>query len=348
MSGFLAGQAPDPDYVVVPATKESELIHSALLSRGASDEEADSVATLFLEADLRGIESHGIRRLRVLVDRIAAHLAIPGAEIRVLHAQPGVEILDGGSGIGPYVASKAMERAMDLAEASGIALVGVTNNNHIGILGWYTEMAATYGYIGIATTTTEPFVRPYQGRERLLGTNPIAIAVPTGGPAFALDMSTSATAIGRLLSRREAKGDIPADWAVDRTGAPTTDPQAALDGAINPAGGAKGYGLGLGLSLIVALLTDTPLGDEVVGTLDAEHPVTKGDVFIAIRAPQSTSRVSDFLGRVRGSKPAPDFDRVLVPGDRARETREQRLADGIPHPRAVWESAVLCAEGPRA
>ena len=335
--------------ILVTAGEERGLIEGALRSRGATDDEIAIVSEILVEADLRGIESHGLRRLPLIVARLDAGLARVGVSPRVVDDRGTLQVVDGRAGLGPVVADWCMSRAMEVAKLSGAGVVAVRNNNHLGFIGWYVERAARHGFVAIAMTTSEAFVRPHLGVERLLGTNPIAIGVPTADVPFVLDMSTSATAIGRLLSKQEGGETIPDDWAVDANGDPTTDPGAALNGAINPAGGAKGYGLALSISLVVSSLTATALGPDVVGTLDAANPSNKGDVLIALAPGKFCDRpaISAYLDRLRLSRPAPQAERVLVPGDRSRQTRERRLKEGIRHPLAVWEEAVK-SDGRRA
>jgi L-2-hydroxycarboxylate dehydrogenase (NAD+) len=190
-------------------------------------------------------------------------------------------------------------------------------------------------------------VHPHGGRTALIGTNPIGIGVPTGdGEPFILDMATGAISMGAVIAAAYRGDSIPVGVAVDAAGAPTTDPRAAQAGAISPIGGPKGYGLGLGIELLVGLLSGTALGTDVRGTLDAEHPVTKGDMFLIVDpsvlgAADLSARAAAFLAQIRRSPPAANTALpVTTPGQRSRRTRRLRLTDGYDIPLGVWERAL--------
>lgn len=179
----------------------------------------------------------------------------------------------------------------------------------------------------------------------MVGTNPLAIGIPTAAAPFSLDMSTAAVSMGKILAYAARDEPIPSGWAVDASGAPTTDAAQAQAGALSPFGGAKGYALGLALELMVATLTDTGLGQDVHGTLDEVEPSTKGDLIICV-SPQSlglpdfTDRVQAYLDDIRqGVRSSPDVP-IYIPGDRAREIRSTREIEGIPLDRPTWQAAV--------
>jgi LDH2 family malate/lactate/ureidoglycolate dehydrogenase len=173
----------------------------------------------------------------------------------------------------------------------------------------------------------------------MLGTNPLAAALPTGGEPVVLDMATGQISRGKVLDHAQRGAPLPAGSAVDAIGAPTTDAAAALDGAISPVGGPKGYALSLVLELLVASLTGTALGRDVRGTLDTTDPVTKGDLLIAFDPAAFGDAASPlpFLDELRGLAPAPGHTGVQVPGDRARATRAANLAAGVPVDRGTWD-----------
>jgi L-2-hydroxycarboxylate dehydrogenase (NAD+) len=178
-----------------------------------------------------------------------------------------------------------------------------------------------------------------------VGTNPIAIGIPSRPHPFVLDMATSVSAMGRIIALKHRGERIPEGWAVDHDGAPTTDPDAALRGSLSPAGGPKGYGLGIAFAMLSGLLVGMPAGKEVLGTLDVDYRCTVGDLFIVMdpdRFPGGqtlASGVQRYLQQLRESKPGSGFAQVLVPGDPEMQLREQRLLNGIPHPEEVWNAA---------
>lgn len=184
----------------------------------------------------------------------------------------------------------------------------------------------------------------------MIGTNPITIGVPTENGAFVMDTATSIVSMGKIHDYANRGQSIPEGWGVDANGVPSTDPNAVKDGAISPFGGAKGYALGLAFELLVSSLTGAAFGREVLGTLDDTEPCTKGDLFIVINdlsGMEGIQRaVGAYLDDIRAMPPIAGFDQVRVPGDRARLTREQRLAQGVPVADEIWSELIQIAEGP--
>ena len=337
--------------VVVSADKERDLILDVLHGLGATPHEAAVVSTVLLEADLRGQNSHGILRLPVIAQRARAGLIRPGVEPVVRWGSAALGSMDGRRGFGHAMADAAMRLAMSRARHTGIAAVAVRDNNHIGMIGYYAEVAAEAGLVGIVMTTSEALVTPYGGAEAMIGTNPIAVGFPARPHPFVLDMATSATAKGKIIDRAQRGQPIPLGWAVDAAGHVTTDAAEAMDGAILPFGGAKGSGLGLAIELLAGALVGAATGRDVLGTLDAQHPATTGDLFMAIEPgtlPGSDSlldRAGEYLSDVRRSRPAEGAVSPRIPGDRARECRAERLAGGIPISEEAWYSALALREG---
>ncbi len=322
-----------PSTTVISASEELALVTSILRALGAPSSEADLQAEHLLEADLRGHPSHGLRRLPVLVERIRNGVAVPGATPVLTWATPSFASLDGARGLGPVVAHEAIAQATARAASTGVAVVAVSNANHVGILATYVERIALDGRIGLAVTTSEALVHAFGGRRGLIGTNPLALGIPARPRPFVLDMATGEVAMGRILAHAERGEAIPAGWALDAAGEPTTDARAAASGSIAPFGGAKGYGLGLGIELLVAALCASALGTEVRGTLDVSSVCNKGDVFAvldpeALGLPDVATAVSPYLELVRSD--GGDSHTVAVPGDGSADRRASRLAEGVP------------------
>lgn len=309
---------------------------AALLSAGVPHAHARVQADLLLEAELRGVPSHGLLRLERIIRRIANGVADPHATGQHHWPSSGFLSVDGQCGLGPVVATRALDALKARSEDAGIAIATIRNSNHLGMLGWYAEGMAVEGFTFIGLTTSEALVHPWGARQAMIGTNPIAIGLPTGAGPFVLDTATSITSMGAIHDYAHRKARLPAGWAVDADGEPTTDPEAAKTGALAPFGQAKGYGLGLAFELLVASLAGASLGREVHGTLDDTEHANKGDVFILIRGPERN--LEPYLGAIRAMEPAPGFDRVLIPGERGRACRAARLRDGVPIADAVWET----------
>lgn len=331
------------DVVTVPIGEVRMRVVDVLVRHGASDADAALTADSLLRADLRGHPSHGLLRLRTICERLQAGLIDPAFELEVTQATPALALVDGRCGFGHVVAWRVTELMLETAARTGICVASVTNANHIGMAGIYAEHAARRGMVMLVTSVSETMVRPHGGVEPLLGTNPIAIGVPAEPEPFLLDMSTAASSIGKLIEFEQAGRPIPEDWAVDAEGRATTDPAAGLAGAINPYGGAKGYGLALAVALLAGGLTGAALGTEVTGTLDAEDVCNVGDLFV-MAAPSFfangdtfSARVSGYLDEIRASRPAPGCESVLVPGDRGRAREAEARANGLRLRASLWE-----------
>lgn len=307
------------------------LAHDVLCAAGVGTDAAALQADLVVEAELRGHRSHGLLRIPTIVGRIRAGLIDPSAEGRITWRGTALADIDGENGLGCVVGSRAVDVLAQRAEESGVAAAALRRTSHLGMLSWYVERVARRGQIAIATCTSEALVHPWQGRTAMLGTNPLAIAVPAEPDPLVLDMSTGAVSMGRVIDHARRGVPLSPGWAVDAAGEPTTDPADALLGAISPFGGAKGYALGVALEALIGSLTGTPLGRDVHGTLDETHPVSKGDVFIVFDRPatDATAGVSAYLDAVRRTPPRDERTPVTVPGDGSARRREAALASGI-------------------
>jgi L-2-hydroxycarboxylate dehydrogenase (NAD+) len=331
---------------VVSADEERGVIESVLRQLGAPGAEARAQAAALVEADLRGHASHGLRRLPTLAGRIVSGVIVPGAPTLRHWVTDAVLQVDGQDGFGPVVAGRAADELTGRAGRTGVAVATIRRANHLGILAPYVEALCAQGLITIMATTSEALVHAYHGNRAILGTNPLAIGIPAPEGPVVLDMATGIVSMGKILDYAARGEPLPAGWAVDAGGEPTTDAAAAARGAIAPFAAGKGYGLGLSLELLVGVLTATALGTAVRGTLDRDEPATKGDLIIVFdmrtfggMGPQVTS----YLDEVRAT--AVPGQEVLIPGDRARAARARRLADGIAIPEDLWKTVTTMAEG---
>lgn len=317
----------------------TQAAQAALEAAGVDAAAARQQTDLLLDAELRGVPSHGFLRLERIIERIGNGVAHPTS--RGLHHWRGESFLqvDGQQGLGPVVALHAARIAGERARKTGIAVAAIAHNNHIGMLAWYAEAMAEAGLVSIILTTSEALVHPFGGGTALVGTNPIAIGVPTDTGPFVIDLATSLVSMGEIHDHAHRGAALPDGWALDADGKPTTDPEAAKRGAIAPFGGAKGYALGLAFELLVTALTGAALGRDVAGTLDAIHPSNKGDVFILIDPLSGQgAALSAYLDTIRKTPPAPGFDNVLIPGERGRARKAARQAAGIELADSVWAS----------
>lgn len=333
-AGAAPGAVPAPGGSV-PATSVEELrriAEAALTRAGVPAPHAAMQVSLLMEAELRAQPSHGLLRLPRLIRRIANGVADPLTS--GIHSWVGAALLrvDGHAGLGPVVARSALDAVTDRARSTGVATAAVSGANHLGMLAWYVEHVAKRGMVCIALTTSEPLVQPPAGRRPLVGTNPIAIGVPSEPEPFVLDMATSEISMGKVHAHALRGEPLRPGWAFDEDGHPTVDPVRARAGALAPFGGPKGYGLGLGIELLVASMTGGPLGAGVTGTLDSDRAVTKGDVFVVLAPSAAPAHLTAHLNDIRDSGLTGP---VAVPGDRARARRRRALTDGVAVPPAL-------------
>src|SRR5262245_200328 len=331
--------------ITVTHKQQMDLIIAVLRGLGASEEAAFIQADVWTEADLRGIHSHGVQRLPVMVTRIQKGLLKVDAKPEKTWSTGAVLNIDGKDGFGTSICELGLRELTPAARKQSVAVLTVRNAAHIGMVGYYAERRAQEGLVCIAFTTTEVLVHPFGGAEALVGTNPIAVGIPGNPRPFLLDMATSVSAMGRIIAFKHRGEKIPEGWAIDKEGNPTTDPEAALHGSLTPAGGPKGYGLGISIAMLAGLMAGMPAGREVLGTLDAEYRCTGGDLFI-VMDPKAfpggetlAAGVKKYLDELRASKPQKGFKQVSVPGDPENSLREERLVKGIPHPEEVWHAA---------
>ena len=309
----------------------------ALCRAGVPETEARIQVDLLMEAELRGVASHGFLRLPRVIERIEN--GVTSATATGEHDWVGEALLrvDGDHGLGPVVALNALEAAAARLDRLGSVTVAIRNCDHLGMLAFYAERMAAKGHVMLGFTISEALVHPHGGRKAMIGTNPIAIGVPAQPEPFVVDLATSLVSMGKIHDHANRGAAIPEGWARDENGDPTTDADAAKAGAIAPFGGAKGYALGLGFELMVAALCDSALGTDVAGTLDSTAPCNKGDVFVLF-APQSgtAERLGHYLDALRHSPPAEEGMPVRIPGDRARQNRASRAGGEIVLPDEIW------------
>jgi len=330
--------------------KESSI--KILTTVGVPKEDALIVADHLVEANLRGRDSHGVfTRLPRLIKGIKKGTINPRCKIKVIKETPAIALLDGAQGIGQVVSMKATEFAIKKAQELGVGVISVRHSSHVGFLGYYTEHMAKESMVGIALTNTEPAMAPTGGAEPVLGTNPISIGIPTKDKPIVIDMATSVVARGKILDCLHKGQRIKRGWAVDKEGKATEDPIAALEGALMPIAGPKGYCLAFGFDVLTGALAGASTGKDVKGTLHTEEVCTKGDLFVAIN-PVMFCGLKNFLERVERLKEqvkrcrrALGVDVIYLPGDPEILTREKRMLEGIPVDEKLWSDLIGLLEG---
>jgi len=293
------------------------------------------VADCLVEADLQGVPTHGVVRLPFYCSRLRRGLIEPRPALTVVEETLSAALLDAGNGLGPVGGRRAVSIAGEKARSCGVGVCGVRRSNHLGMLGWYVEAAAREGMVALAFTNAPATMAAPGGRARLLGTNPLAAGLPSGtrGPVV-VDLATSQVARARITAAAVRGEPIPAGWAFDPEGRPTTSAAAALAGTVAPLGGVKGFGLALLVEALAGVLTGAGVGPEVTGTVsDSDRVSDVGHLFILF-APSTLgvdfeARMASLAALVRGSPPVGEGEGPRLPGDRRREERTRRLERGI-------------------
>lgn len=319
-------------------------------SMGCSEEHAATATRGLIAADIRGIDSHGVARLSGYVRLWEAGRVNADPTIRVVHETPSTAVVDGDAGLGLVVAPFAMQVAIDKAKVAGTGWVSVRNSNHFGIAGHHAMMALEQDMIGMAMTNASALVAPTFSVERMLGTNPIAVAIPAGEqPPFVADFATTTAANGKLEILQRKQEEAPLGWVQDQQGYPSTDASILKkQGALLPLGSDrdhgshKGYALGSIVDIFSAVLSGASYGPWAP-PFPAYVPMPEnmpgeglGHFFGAMRvdafrpANEFKQHMDNWISRFRMARPAKGHEKVLIPGDPEREMESIRMKEGIP------------------
>lgn len=319
---------------------------------GLSDEDAAVCADVLIESDKRGIDSHGIGRLKpIYIDRIRDGIINPITKVDVIREGSTTAVLDGNNGMGQVVSKKAMQMAIDKAKQFGMGMVAVRNSNHYGIAGYYATMATQEGMIGMTGTNARPSIAPTFGIENMLGTNPLTIGIPSDDPfPFVLDCATSISQRGKIeVYQREGK-ELPAGWVIGNDGNPRTDTEqvlkdlltggaalAPLGGLGEELGGYKGYGYATVVEILSAALQGGAFLKALSGIDDGKKvPYNLGHFFIAIQVEAFTDLTSfkkttgDILRALRNSQKAPGQKKIYTAGEKEYMAYLERSEKGVP------------------
>ena len=309
--------------VAVSIFEVTDFAAALLVAAGAPDAFARTVAEALVDADVEGLASHGTMLLPMYLDRINAGSVVPKMQGRVISDTGAQIVIDADNGLGQVVAEKAVGMAVERARKHGLAAVAVRNAFHFGAAGRFARSIARQGCVGIVMANTRPLLPAPGGAERVVGNNPIAIAVPTAAEPIVLDLALSAGAMGKIRLAESQGQTIPAGWATTNEGIPTVDPGDAIKGMLLPAAGPKGFGLAVMIDLLAGGLSSGAIGDAVQPLYgDLSKPYGCSNLFIAINIEgfrpvadfeQDASRFAD---KVRASRRAPGTADIRMPGDR--------------------------------
>lgn len=343
------------DSVWIPFAKLEAFMKDVLVASGVPEADAETIGEVLIESDRRGIDSHGIGRLKpIYIDRIDAGILDPVTRIEVLKDEKACVTLDGHNGMGHVVAKKAMEMAIAKAKEYGLGMAAVRNSTHYGIAGYYVTMATKEGMIGVTGTNARPSIAPTHGVENMLGTNPLTFGLPTDEDfPFVIDCATSVTQRGKIEVYGRAGRELPHGWVIDENGRDRTDTAAVLEdltrgkAALTPLGGIgeenggyKGYGYAAVVEILSAALQDGAFMKALNGK-DADGrpiPYPLGHFFIAIdpaffMGRETFRRIAGEICRaLRTSKKAPGEERIFTPGEKEYLAWQYRKEHGCPVP----------------
>ena len=326
----------------VPSAAVSGLITDAMMSVGLPAADAAKVAALMTEADLTGADAHGVFRLPQYVQRLKLGSTNPRPNITVDRTAPATALIDGDNGMGHLVVARAAETAIELARESGVAWVGCRMSGHAGAAGVYAALPLKADMIGIYSAVANANHMPLAGgAEPLLGTNPLAIAIPAGEePPLVLDIATSIVSYGTIKSHKLLNRPLHGDWMIDpRTGEAVTDPAMSAEALLLPMAGYKGAGLALMLGLLAGTLNGALFGRDCVDFNAEPGKVTNTGQFVVALDPSRFQPLDRFKAEVdrhvrslRKSQALPGHDAVRLPGDARAKRRADRLENGLALP----------------
>jgi LDH2 family malate/lactate/ureidoglycolate dehydrogenase len=303
---------------------------------GMSRDNAHTAAQVLVSANLRGVDSHGILRIKNYLDRLNSGLNNPRPNITIERDNPNALLVNGDNGTGMVVGVYAMRLAITRAREFGVASVGVHHSSHYGMAAYYAIMAAEQDMVGLTLANTSPAMPPWGGVTPYLGTNPLAFAAPGG---FVFDMATTQVSGGKFMVAMREGRKIPTGWATDRAGKPTDDPEVAWNGLYAPLGGYKGFGLALMVEILASTLTGAAHGPHVYQPPSENKPgadVNVGHFFMAIDIARFCpleifrARMAQLADEIHACEPVTPGDDIYLPGERSQTISAQRSMDGIP------------------
>lgn len=341
---------PNED-VRLPVEAAKRLIRDAFVALGVPKDDAAICVDVLISSDLRGIESHGIGRLKYYCDRIRMGIQFPITSLEIVHETETTVVIDGHHGMGHVIAYRAMRLAIEKARRYGLGAAAVRNSTHFGIAGYYSLMAADEGMIGLTVTNARPAMAPTFGTQPMLGTNPIAFAAPSDGPfPFCYDGATPITQRGKIEVLARAEKPVPEGWLIDAQGKPATNAekilkdldkgQAAflpLGGQGEAMGGHKGYGLGTMVEILSASLAGGAFLQDLLGMDEqgGRRPFMLGHFFLAmdvghfVPLEQSRHTTGQIMRELHASRKEPGHERIYVAGEKEYESAKRVLKNGI-------------------
>jgi LDH2 family malate/lactate/ureidoglycolate dehydrogenase len=323
----------------VPAKLLHRLTSDIFAAHGVPRNDADRVAECLVEADLRGVASHGVGRIPIYTERLRRKLVNPTPSLATERAMTVAARVDGDNGLGFVVGTRAMELAIEIAGTHGVGLVLAHRSTHYGMAASYLMQALEAGFCAFAFTNASPAMPIWGGRDAFLGTSPFAFAAPGGDgcPPVVIDMAMSVVARGKIRRAMQRGEKIPEGWALDAEGRATTDAKAGYEGVVLPAAGVKGSALSLMMEILAGVLSGAAFGGEVRNQyVDFEQPQNVGHCFLALKPDlfmpraELAQRMGDLARRAKSGARAQGVDEILLPGEPEARIAARRRVEGIP------------------
>lgn len=332
---------PEPEIVVTAGDVEC-LARQILEAKGVSARKASVVAASLVAASLRGVDSHGVQLLPYYIEQLEWRDVNPEAEGHIVSENGCCLVYDGENGIGQFIAEVCCGHAIRLAREHGMAMVVARESNHFGAAAFWAQKMAAAGQVGIVMCNAAALVPPWQGKQARLGTNPICMALP--GP-WLLDMATTTVAAGKIYKASiNGQETIPAGWAMDSEGVPTTSTSDALGGLLMPLGGYKGSGLAMMVELLCGCLSGGAMSFELGGIRMRGRKMRVSQMFMAIEierfmpVSEFRSRAERLVQMVKATPPARGYEEVLVAGDPEWRNEAVRRCEGITVGAGTWQA----------
>jgi LDH2 family malate/lactate/ureidoglycolate dehydrogenase len=341
-----------PETITIPVDDLRDFLARIFAAAGCNEENARMNALGVVEADLHGHHIQGTDHIYSTVRELRAGRLNGKAKPSIVKEAAATARVDGDGGTGHVTGVFATELAMRKARETGVGAVGLVGGGDIFMLGYYVEKIARAGLVGMTFTNTFPIrVHPAGGIDPLLGTNPLAFGFPVaGGDPIVVDLATSTSAIGHVRIASYKDAPIPAGIAINRQGYPTTSAKEALDGALTPLGGHKGFGLGLAVGLLSGPVIGALIGSELQQAIAAgQGERSRGHLFVAIDpgafgdADLSKRRIADFLPELKSSRKAPGVSEIRIPGERGHRLKKEATRNGITLLASIWNNTLKIA-----
>src|SRR5712692_4505505 len=342
---------PESD-VVISAADLTPFAAQLLQAVGVTPAKSQLVAESLVAANLRGVDSHGVQLLPYYLEQLEWGDMDGQADGRVISESGACLLYDGQNGIGQPIAETCCAHAVRIARASGLALVVARDSNHFGAAALWAQKISAAGQIGIVMCNASPLVPPWQGKQPRLGTNPICVSVPGGEEQpWLLDMATTTVAAGKIFKAMiNGQREIPAGWAMDAEGVPTTSTDTALKGLLMPLGGYKGSGLAMMAEILCAVLGGGAISTELGGIRIRGSQVRASQMFLAIDIArfipldEFRARMDRLIRTMKSTPPATGYSEVLVAGEPELRMEEERRSSGVPVGHGTWKALCEAAD----